>query len=301
MESKGSLPHSYISATCPYPELAWSSPCPTSHFLKIHLNIILPSMPGSSKWSLSLRFPHQTLYMPLLSSIHATCPIHLILLDLITQTIQGEEYRLLSSSLCSFLYSLVISFLLGPNILLNTLFSNTLNLHSSHKLNDQVSNPYKNNRQNYSSVFIQSFIPLHYILFIHLQVQPKDVEIVLKWICNYLNFLSSRMWQHALWQTGANGLEEPAVSSLWWYHGKNIRYYMSNLLSINHILKESFAQYLSSSKWFLFFCSFIAYLSPCLWLGQLSNLDLIAGRVKKSFSSPWHPLWLCCPPSCLFC
>ena len=41
MEPEGSLPHSQVPTPCPYPEPARSSPCPTSHFLKIHLIIIL--------------------------------------------------------------------------------------------------------------------------------------------------------------------------------------------------------------------------------------------------------------------
>jgi hypothetical protein len=61
----------------------------------------------------------------------------------INRTKVGEEYRWWSFSLWRFLHSPVTSSLLDPNILLNTLFSNTLSLRSSLNVSDQVSHPYK--------------------------------------------------------------------------------------------------------------------------------------------------------------
>ena len=92
-------------------------------------------------------FPTKIMFTLLLSPIRATWASHLILPDLIIWMIFGEEYRLLSSSLCSFLHSPATLPSLDPNIFLSTLFSNTLSLCSSLNVRDQDSHPYKNNRQ----------------------------------------------------------------------------------------------------------------------------------------------------------
>ena len=78
-----------------------SSPCP-SHPTSWRSILILFShirlgLPGGLFPS---GVPTQTLYAP---PIWSTCPAHLIPLDLITRTIFGDEYRSVSSSLCSFL------------------------------------------------------------------------------------------------------------------------------------------------------------------------------------------------------
>ena len=112
---------------CPQPVFIQSqlNPHPTSWrsilILSSHLRLSLLSCLFPS------RFPTKTLYTLLSSHIRATNPANLILLDFITRTILGEHYRSWNFSLWNFLHSAVTSSLLGPNTLLNTLFSNTLN------------------------------------------------------------------------------------------------------------------------------------------------------------------------------
>ena len=97
-------------------------------------------MPRSPQWSLSLWLPYQDPIHPPLLTHTRHMPI---LLDFITRTLLGEEYISFNSSLCSLLHSPVTSSLIGPNILLNTMFSNTLSFFFFHDVSDQVSHSYK--------------------------------------------------------------------------------------------------------------------------------------------------------------
>ena len=119
-------------ASCAHPESYEYNPhsncisCRSVLVLFSHLRLDLAS--GHCRSCLTTK----TLFAPLLCLTHATCPAHLILLDLITRTILDEVLIMQSSP------APVTSSFWGPSIFLSTLFSNTFNFSFALNMNDRV-------------------------------------------------------------------------------------------------------------------------------------------------------------------
>jgi hypothetical protein len=134
MEHEVSLPHSQLPTTRAYPEPAQSSHVLPSYLLRARFNII-PRLRLSSNRSLFLRQPQQNLVCNSISQ-RATYSVHLIILDFIAQ-VMWWGVQIMKLVIMQFLRSPVTSSLLDPNILLSTLFANTLCLRSSRHVADK--------------------------------------------------------------------------------------------------------------------------------------------------------------------
>ena len=143
MEPEGSLPHSQQPATCPYPRPARSSPYP---------HIPLPEDPSLYNppiygWVFQVVSFLQV--SPPKLCIHLSTPPYALHAPPISffSIWSSEQYWVSSTDHSHCIVFSVTSSLLGPNILLNTLFSNTLSLRSCLNVSDQVSHPYKTTRK----------------------------------------------------------------------------------------------------------------------------------------------------------
>jgi hypothetical protein len=84
--------------------------------------------------------------------MHATCPAHFILLNLLCLSTNCEAPH------CAFLHSIVTSSLFGPNILLRTLFSNAL-VYALPLMWETEFHTHTKNWQNYGFVYFNLWIP----------------------------------------------------------------------------------------------------------------------------------------------
>jgi hypothetical protein len=111
------------------------------YFRKIHSNVMLPSLPRSSEWSLPFKYSYKKLVRVPITPMRSTWPSHLILPYLIR------------SSLC---------------ILPHHLFSNTLNLCSSLCVTDQVSQFHKTTESVTALHLRLLYFVLNFIFFFHM-------------------------------------------------------------------------------------------------------------------------------------
>ena len=147
-----------VLAASPYPEPGKSSPRPTiprlcrsTLILSYHLLLGLPSGFCPSD------FPAKSLHSPPMSFFLMWSPV-LWLVD------SKMSWRF---SLCHFLHSPVTSLLLGPDIFLYALLSNTFSTYASFSVTDQFSFPYKTTGR----------IMYQYIIYSDLR-RPRGCEIL---------------------------------------------------------------------------------------------------------------------------
>ena len=138
--------------------LSWASPIQSIYphstswysllLLSTHLRLYLPSglLPSG--------FPTKIVYIPSpRHTCHMLSPFHSS--QFFTRTILFGVYKSVSSSLCSVLRSLVTSSFLSPNILLNTMFSNTLSFLSSYSCGNSMNQvPHYRRQMSYCVIYI---------------------------------------------------------------------------------------------------------------------------------------------------
>jgi hypothetical protein len=156
MEPKGSILCSQQTSSGPYPEPDKSSPY--HHILSPSLKSILIVFTNLCFVllivSVLLAFHQYPIHITLLPhSRYIACPSHPHCPDYSNYTWQRVQV-----SLSRFLQPPAISSPLGPNILLSSLFSNTLSLRSSINVRDHIQTHIQNHRQNSSLVYSNLYV-----------------------------------------------------------------------------------------------------------------------------------------------
>jgi hypothetical protein len=142
----------------------------------------------------------KTFYSFLSSPTYVKCSSHLIRLDLICLISLGDEYKLWSFSSCNFLNSTVISCVLGPNILLRTLFSNTLSVYALPLVWDTKFHTHTKQLQNYDFVYFKRHIPRQQVGWQNnwghneKPQSGEQVQLLINWLTHWL--IMSMGWEY---------------------------------------------------------------------------------------------------------